>query len=299
MSIYKKTWITLLLLMVNSTFNIHAQLLWKISGNGLEAPSYLFGTHHLAPLSVTENISGFQTAYNHANQIIGEVSMPETQTPATMQLMQNFMTMPADTTLHMLFTENEFELINQYTKENLNLDMNQTPNFRPAFISNSITLMIYMKQHPEYNPQQQMDAYFQMEALKQGKKIAGLESIEFQFDLLFNGSSVKRQAETLVCLLTDIDQTVRKAEELTAAYMEQDLEKMLRLSEERDGTQCDPLPGEMESMIDNRNIKWVKLLPEMLQQQSNFIAVGALHLPGENGLISLLQKAGFTLDPIK
>ena len=41
----------------------NAQLLWKISGNGLENPSYVFGTHHMATKSICDNISGFEGAF--------------------------------------------------------------------------------------------------------------------------------------------------------------------------------------------------------------------------------------------
>lgn len=287
----------LFLLLVSCTLNIHAQLLWKISGNGLPHPSYLFGTHHLAPLSVTESIQGFQDAYEGATRMIGELSMPESQTPEAMILMQSFMMMP-DTTLQMLFTTEEFELVNRYTQEHLMLDINQMPTLKPSFISNNITLIIYIKQHPEYNPQEQMDTYFQMQALEKGKKIAGLETMEFQLNLLFNGASLQRQAEMLICMLSDIDKAVHTAEQLNEAYKNQDLNAMLQLSMERDGTSCDPLPGEMEALIDDRNKEWVKQLPVLLQEECNFIAVGALHLPGENGLISLLQKEGFTVEAV-
>lgn len=279
------------------TLNSNAQLLWEISGNGLTQPSYLFGTHHLAPLSITDSIKGFREAFEKSTRIIGELSMPESQTPQAMQMMQGMMMMP-DSTLRMLFTNDEFELVNQYVKANLKFDMDQVPTLKPAFITNNIVLMIYMQQHPEFNPQEQMDAHFQVKALEKGKKIAGLESMEFQCNLLFNGSPLKRQAELLVCTLSDIEKTVETAQILTEAYMQQNLAAMLQISEEKTNTQCDLLPEEKEAMIDNRNKTWVKQLPALLKEEGNFIAVGALHLPGESGLIALLQKEGFTLKAV-
>ncbi|MDL2210966.1 TraB/GumN family protein, partial [Bacteroides sp. OttesenSCG-928-M17] len=62
---------------------------------------------------------------------------------------------------------------------------------------------------------------------------------------------------------------------------------------------CDPLPQELEAMTDNRNIAWIKKLPTFLKETSNFIAVGALHLPGKNGLINLLRKEGFLVEPVE
>ena len=60
-------------------FSANAQLLWKVSGNGLTQPSYIIGTHHLAPFSIMDSIAGLQKAMN------------EMQSPATMEKMQKAM----------------------------------------------------------------------------------------------------------------------------------------------------------------------------------------------------------------
>ena len=67
----------------------NAQLLWKVSGNGLSSPSYIMGTHHLAPLSVKDGIAGLQKAMDETQQVYGELKMSDIQSPATIQKMQN------------------------------------------------------------------------------------------------------------------------------------------------------------------------------------------------------------------
>ena len=59
------------------SLNTNAQLLWKITGKELKAPSYLMGTHHLAPLSIMDSIKGMQTALNSTTQVIGELNKNE------------------------------------------------------------------------------------------------------------------------------------------------------------------------------------------------------------------------------
>ena len=54
-------------------FCANAQLLWKISGNGLEKPSYVFGTHHVAPASMLDSIPGFNQAIADCDVVYGEV----------------------------------------------------------------------------------------------------------------------------------------------------------------------------------------------------------------------------------
>ena len=52
-------------------FSANAQLLWKVSGNGLPQPSYIIGTHHLAPFSIMDSIAGLQKAMNETQQVYG------------------------------------------------------------------------------------------------------------------------------------------------------------------------------------------------------------------------------------
>ncbi|NJO25532.1 MAG: TraB/GumN family protein [Bacteroidia bacterium] len=44
---------------------------------------------------------------------------------------------------------------------------------------------------------------------------------------------------------------------------------------------------------------WIPVMEDAMKKNSNFFAVGAGHLPGENGVINLLRKAGYTLTPVK
>jgi uncharacterized protein YbaP (TraB family) len=277
----------------------NAQLLWKVSGNGLEKPSYLFGTHHLAPYSIMEQIEGLKPAFDATSLVVGELKMSDMRSQAAMQLMQQQMMMTDGKTIKDLFTPDEYALVNNYVKEQMQFDLSQAPMIKPAFISNNIVLLLYMKSVNGYNPQEQLDGYFQTKALEDGKTVVGLETIEFQFDLLFNSATVERQAELLACTLGDVDKTLEKAKKLTDAYMAQDLKTILELIEEREGTKCDPLPEEMEAMAGNRNVAWMKKLPGIMKEQSAFVAVGALHLVGDKGLINLFKEAGYTVEAVK
>lgn len=279
------------------TVGVNAQLLWKISGNGLTAPSYVMGTHHLAPLSIKDSIQGMQTAFDHTQQVYGELRMSEMQDPnASAALMQKYMTTETDTTFKSLFTDEEYEKINQCAKENLMFDIGMLPKLKPVFLTNNLIVVLYMKHIGGFNPQEQLDTYFQTQATEKGKKAEGLETMDFQLDLLYNGSSLKRQAETLVCFINNIDENLKLAKELTAAYMAQDLKALEKIS---DSELCGMSQQEEEAMIDNRNKKWAEMLPEIMNAAPTFVAVGVLHLPGESGLLNLLKQQGYTVEPVK
>ena len=165
----------------------NAQLLWKISGNGLTQPSYVMGTHHLASLSIKDSIQGLQAALDNTKQVYGELKMSEMQSPTKVaEMMKKYMTIETDTTFKSLFTEEEYEQINKFAKENRMFDIAMMPKVKPAFLSNNLVVILYMKHVGGYNPQEQLDTYFQTQATEKGKKTDGLETIEFQMNLLYN-----------------------------------------------------------------------------------------------------------------
>ncbi len=276
-----------------------AQLLWKVSGNGLDKPSYVMGTHHLAPLGVKDKIEGMKQALSETTQVYGEVDIKEMMNQENMKLMQQVMVTQSDTTFQSLFTPEDYKAISAFCKDNMMFDLTAMPKVKPAFISNNIIVILYLKTMINFNPQEQLDTFFQMQAQEKGKKTAGLETIDFQFNLLYNSSSLKRQAELLLCTFKDQDNALRLAKRLTDLYVAQDIEGMHKLSQEKQGAPCDWTPAEEAAMISDRNTKWMKELPAILKEAPTFVAVGALHLTGEQGLLNLLKQKGYTVEPVK
>lgn len=278
--------------------SVNAQLLWKISGNGLPHPSYIFGTHHLASYDILDEIKGIEAAFESTAQMVGELKMTDMHSDDAMQSMDRHMMMGEGRTIESLFTPDEYRLINAYVKDNMRFDLKDLPHVKPAFITNNIISLLYKEHVPEYDPKEQLDMYFQSKAHRKGRPIIALETMEFQIDMLFNSTSVERQAEVLFCALSDVTTTIADTKQLADAYRAQDLNKLLELAHKKDGTKCDPLPNEIEALTDKRNIAWMKQLPTLMQEQPTFVAVGALHLPGVKGLLNLFNEAGYTVESV-
>lgn len=288
-----------IILFISIALNVNAQLLWKISGNGLEKPSYIFGTHHLAPLSIKDSIADLPQAIDGTTQVYGEVIMADMMSPQFMQLMQQQMMIAGDTTLQSLFTPEQLELVSKVVKENMMADLSMLDKLKPAVITQQLTLLFCMKHFGGINPQEQLDTYFQQQATQSGKKVGGLETPESQLDVLFNTQTLQRQANLLFCLVKDIDKAMSQAKRLNEAYLSQNLDDVLKLMEEREGNSCDPLPGEMESLLDDRNKAWIEKMPAIMKDAPTFFVVGAGHLPGANGVLNLLKQQGYTVEPMK
>ena len=273
-----------------------AQVCYKVSGNGLAEPSYLFGTHHLSPLKIYNDNDKAVAAFAASKQVVGEIDMTVNQMVMAME-MQKHMIAPQDSTLSKVLTVEEFvaakKFFEQYSPQpGLTLEMMDP--LKPSAVMQTLAVSLIMKNMPEFNPAEQLDTYFQVQGKKDGKKILGLETIEFQADMLYNMHSIRKQAEQLMEMVNDPQKAIDEANELNKAYFAQDMQKMYEFSIE-----CESDPVFFEKLLLNRNNDWITKLPTIMSEGSSFIAVGSLHLVGDYGVIEQLRKLGYTIEPLQ
>ena len=290
---------TMVMLLCIVVLSANAQLLWKVSGKNLPKASYVLGTHHLAPLSVLDSIAGFKQAMTEVEQVYGEIVMAEMQTPAAMQQMQQAILLPGDTTLHTLYTPAQYDSLAVKVKELMGADLKMMNKMKPAFLTTQLGVIIAMRAVPGFNPQQQLDGWCQAEAQKQGKKVAGLETVNFQMSVLFGAQSLQRQAAQLLAGMNHLADMEQQARNMTTAYMTQDLKQLEQAMNQKFGTAVDALPEEEDALIYRRNTKWVESMPAIMHNQPTLFAVGCGHLIGERGILNLLKQQGYTVEPVK
>lgn len=80
------------------------------------------------------------------------------------------MMIESDTTLTSLLSPEDFESANKFCKENLMVDLNMAPKLKPAFLLNNVVVMAYVKHVGKFNPQEQLDTFFQSQAAQNGKR---------------------------------------------------------------------------------------------------------------------------------
>lgn len=273
-------------------------LLWKISGNNLEEPSYLFGTHHLVPVSYLDSIDGLDEAFMATKQTIGELDMNNIG-EMQMQLMVASL-MPEGESYEDLMSDEDKDLLNSTLKEYVGSGLNQFGQMKPAMLNTLLSVMMYKKMYPSDEEGLSMDEHFQKEARDRYRQTQGLETAQDQIDVLFDSQTIERQAESLLCTIKNIDYGKKQMGKLMSAYYAQDLTAMAKLFEEDDpDNPCPSTQEEKDKINKARNVKWMKELPEMMSEKSSFIAVGCLHLVGEDGLINLLRKEGYKVEAVK
>ena len=271
----------------------NAQLVWKISGNGIQKPSYILGTHHGCPFNYCDSIPGLMKAFDKVDNIIGEINMIEfsEMSPERMQKMQAMMMMPADTSLLSLFNEEETAKVNAWLKDEMGASLEMLSVMKPMTIMVTVQNKILTEMMPEIATMTSIDKYMQTLGQSKGKSIGELESADYQMELLY-GNSLEEQAEALLEMI-DHGDSKGLLQQLTNAYKSQNLDTLWKVFQEQ-------MTGyEYDAIVKVRNLNWEKQMKELLPKQSTLFVVGAGHLPGESGMINLLREAGYKVKPVK
>lgn len=283
---------------------VNAQLLYKISGNGLEKPSYIVGTYHLAPGNFADSIPGLKDAFASCKQIYGELDMQDALSNENRDKLEKVQILPEGTTLSSLLTKEQMDRVNALMRETIGADMTnpmlaaQFDKMTPMALSTTLTVFAFIKKSPNFNPMNLLDSHLQLLAQKQGMEIKGLETVDFQVEVLY-GSSLEKQVEELMCVVDNFDDVVEMAEFVTAAYFSQDLDQLLDVTNEEGEGPCASSPESNDNLIYNRNANWVKAMPDIMRQAPTFFAVGAAHLCGDRGVLRLLEQAGYKIEGVK
>jgi hypothetical protein len=296
---------TLMLLMAFCLIGAQAQLLYKISGNGLTAPSYIIGTYHVAPVSFVDSVPGIRQVLADVAQVYGELDMTDLLSPDNIQKMQAAMMLPEGTTLTSLLSEDEMSRLNARLREVIGADMTnpmvaqQLNQLSPMTLSTQLSVLNFMKKTPGFDPNNLFDSYFQKVATEQGKGVGGLENLEFQIKMLYQGKSLERQKELLMCQIDNWDFMEQMTDNVIKAFFNQDLNAIKEAMDMKMGSSCDSTPEEEGQLIDDRNANWIQQMPAIMQAKPTLFAVGAGHLPGDKGLLHILKTAGYSVEGVK
>jgi len=291
--------LSLILALVMLALASQAQLLWKVSGNGLGRPSYIMGTYHMAPSSMIDSIKGINEAIAGCDIVVGEIEKDSLTNPEVQARMAQFMMAPADSTLDVLLTPEEYAIVEKAFDKYfgaMGVKLSQMKTLKPSAISTQMQAMQAIKYFPNFDGNDLIDVAVQARANEAGRPSLGLETIEEQIDLLFNGP-LTEQARGLVeaCKQDELFQVLSAA--LADAYMKQDLDKLMAVM--TDATMGGDSEEVMDMLIYSRNRNWAEKLKAIMPERAALVCVGAGHLPGEQGLLQLLRNAGYTVEPMQ
>ncbi|MGZ8550433.1 MAG: TraB/GumN family protein [Chitinophagaceae bacterium] len=270
--------------------NTENTLLWKISGNGLAKPSYLFGTIHMLCKDDAVLSDSLINIIKNVKEVYFEVDLDNM---FEMLGVMGKMKMRDDTTLQDLLSVADYEKVKNYfeTKGSM-LPFSMLETYKPMLAASTL-----QQGGLPCETTAMMEQVIMQEAKQHYKSIKGLESMGYQASVL-DSIPYKLQAEQLVSY---IDNAIKGGDEdkelneMLEAYKSQDLKKLEELLMKSDPS----ISNYTDVLLFNRNRNWVEKLKELLPEKSLLIAVGAGHLPGKEGCINLLRREGYKVTPVK
>lgn len=300
----KKSLFLIMAFIASFAFTTQAQILYRISGKGLEAPSYIVGTYHLATSSFVDSIPGMRAAIEATTQVCGELDMMDAFNPENAARLMKAQLLPEGVTLSSLLTAEQLQRLNAVLLNVMGSTLEdeafaaQIEKMNPATLSTTLTLASFMKGAKGFNPMDLIDNYFQTQALQNGKTVKGFETVDFQMEVLY-GAPLEKQVNDLMCMVDHFDMTVEMVNRIVAAYFSQDLKRIEAVMEEESEVECTNSPEDEDILINNRNLNWIKLMPAMMGEKPTLFVVGAGHLCGEKGVLKLLEEEGYTVEGVK
>ena len=276
---------TIFISLFSNAQELEKSLLWKISGNGLNKPSYLFGTIHLTcDTSLDENTLN---ALEATEQLYLELDMDDKS--IQMQMMK-LMMMKDGAKLSTLLSPEDFKILDEFIKKNLNMSVKLFDSFKPFMISS----MLFPKMLDCKS--QSVESELMKITKEQNEEIFGLEKAEDQMKV-FDEISYQDQAEELLKTVKDnLEKDKKEFQEMITIYQNKDIEGMLKLMNESDNKIT---ADNQDQLLNNRNINWIPVIIKAMNDKPTFSGVGAAHLAGENGVIKLLRKKGYKVEAVK
>ena len=275
-------------------FNLPTSLLWEISGNELETPSYLYGTIHMIAKDDFVLTDATLEALAKTDKITYEINMEDMNSIGVIFTMIGKVMMKNGVTLQSLLSKEDYKLVVEHF-ETMGLPMMMLEKIKPMFLTvfaseDMATMQTDMQSGGMVSYEMELMAI----AEEQQKEMDGLETVEFQMSV-FDSIPYEAQAQMLVESLKAGDSGgVDEFDVMVKMYKDQDINGMVSMiSEDGEGMQ-----NYEKVLLTNRNIKWIPIMADMMKAQPTFFAVGAGHLGGRQGVVNLLMEQGYDVKPI-
>ena len=259
-------------------------ILWQIdSSNG--KTSYLFGTIHVDDPRITRLHPKIKKAIARSHSMTLEI-VPD---PQTLQASMTRMFYTNGQTLKKAVGDKLYKKATAAMASH-GMPPQMVDIMKPWAVMMTLSV-------PKQNSGEFLDLKLYNIATQRGMKTHALETYEEQLSI-FDNMSLRDQKKMLSHTLTDLHELPAQFEKLRRAWLARDLEELENISSAQ-------LPGDdpagerlMSNLLDKRNHKMLQRMQVRLKEGKAFIAVGALHLAGKDGLLTLLEQQGHKVKAI-
>lgn len=258
-------------------------ILWKVSKDGSE-PSYIFGTMHVSDPRVTKLPDKVSEKLNKAETFVME-ALPEPEEAIKFSQMMFYNN---GTTLKEYIDEALFnhmvDILAQYQ-----LPPEAVPYIKPwaAFL---------IMNYPAENGTP-LDLQLLNTAKQNGTEVKGLETLTEQGNI-FSSLDFKTQMQLLLDTVCNYDSMENDYEAMKTYYLKRDLQGLVSYSNKYSFSEEKIYKDLFKKLLQDRNIKMADRMQDTLKKGDAFIAIGAMHLPGDDGVLALLAKKGYRITSV-
>lgn len=274
-------------------------LLWEISGKDLTKPSYLFGTIHIIKKDDYFFTPTMEKALMSTDGVAFEIDMEDMSDISKIMGMMSSMYMKDNKTLRDLLNEEEYDLVNTHFQK-MGLPLAFLERIKPMFLSmmagGGEDMMGFSLDGDSSSSMVSYEMQLMEMAKKEEKDITGLETMEFQMSL-FDSIPYDAQAKMLLSSIEtegESEDGENQLDMMIKLYKAQDIQGMQNIMKD----EPDALGGYEDLLLQKRNHNWIPIMSEMMSEKPTFFAVGAGHLGGDEGVISLLRQQGYEVKAV-
>ena len=259
--------------------------MWRVGGDN--ATVYLLGSVHAMKEDSYPLPSVIETAFDSVDTVVFEVDLDDLDSAAIQMLAAG--TLDGEETLEAVVGPATWSAL-MVQVERTDIPAAMFRRMKPWMAAVTITALAMTD--AGYLPSAGVDAYFSRRADEAGKERIALETVEFQVGL-FADLTAEQSLAFLRYTLVDLKTVIPELDELSAHWRAGRVEAVEALMAEGFAE----FPELLEKMVTDRNLAWMSPIEELLAGDSDtMVVVGALHLVGEDGLVDLLRKRGYTVE---
>ncbi|MBT8148253.1 MAG: TraB/GumN family protein [Gammaproteobacteria bacterium] len=252
---------------------------------------YLGGTVHLLRPGDYPLPEEYNQAYADSERLFFETDVSSMNDMSVQATMLQQLTYSDSRTLKTVLTEEAYEALAGHLAT-VGMPIMMMEKFKPGLVVSTLQLLEFQKLG--FTPQG-VDVYFNNRALGDAKSVGELESVQAQINYIANMGE-GNESEFILLSLSDLEEISSSMEGLIAAWREGDIQALAELFVDDMRLESEEL---YNSLLLERNQNWLPIIEQMFKEDGNeFVLVGAAHLVGDDGLLSLLEAKGYQIEQL-
>lgn len=270
----------------------NAQVLYRISGNAVAAPSYILATNRMVDMTFLDTIPNVFKCFADCNKVLTEFAMQDYEAIAALR---QAALLPDSVKLQNFYTDEQYQEIDEGLRINLGMGLDKLGRMKPSYLAEMYRNEL-MKRWLDYDEERSMETFFEKVALQSNIPVYGLDDVGETMYMLFDREPFHWQCEELLKVVEYPEKEVRFERSILEMYRYGRLADMAYFVKAPDNQTS--ISFSDYKVYSQRNKQWVKRLTPYLKEGRAFITLNAIYLGGDDGLLAQLKAAGFRVKAV-